>query len=72
LKVPGDNICRTTGFARNEILDDLKRSRIARRAGVQRIASPIGEGSQTRMFVFGLSFRTDLIFPRASNRRLAP
>jgi len=53
-------------------LDDLKRSRMARRAGVQRIASPIGEGSQTRIFVSEFSLCTDLIFSRASYRRLAP
>ena len=36
-------------LAKKEILEDLKCWRIARKAGVQRTASPIGEGSQTNI-----------------------
>ena len=50
LKVHGDKTWRTTGFAKNRILPESKCLRMARRAGVQRMASPMGEGSQTKMF----------------------
>jgi len=52
LKLFGDKTPRTTPLAKNEISQLLKCLRMARRAGVQRTASPIGEGSQTRISSF--------------------
>lgn len=46
----GESTCCTTGFARKVISADSKCRRMARRAGVQRIESPIGEGSHTKIF----------------------
>src|SRR3989339_1741101 len=48
-KLFGDRIFLTTGFARKVMLVSLKYSRSARKAGVQRTASPIGDGSQTKI-----------------------
>jgi len=49
LKLFGDKTPRTTPVAKNEILQLLKCLRMARKAGVQRTASPIGEGSHTKI-----------------------
>ena len=49
LKLHGDKTRRTTPLAKNVMLQDLKYLRMARKAGVQRMASPIGEGSQTKI-----------------------
>ena len=49
LKLHGDRTLRTTSVAKKVILQVLKCLRIALNAGVQRMASPIGEGSQTRI-----------------------
>ena len=46
LKLLGDKTLRTTSVAKKVILHVLNCLRMALKAGVQRMASPIGEGSQ--------------------------
>jgi len=53
LRLHGDRVWQTTGLAKNVILPDSKYLRMARKAGVQRIASPMGEGSQTNILSVG-------------------
>jgi hypothetical protein len=49
MKLQGERICRTTELPKKVIFDEANLLRMARKAGVHKIASPIGEGSQTRM-----------------------
>jgi hypothetical protein len=56
VKPQGEKTCRTAELPKNVIFAESNRFRMARRAGVHKIASPIGEGSQTRM----LSFASDI------------
>jgi hypothetical protein len=49
LKSHGDSICRTGELPKKVIFTDVKWLRMALSAGVHKIASPIGEGSQTKI-----------------------
>jgi hypothetical protein len=49
VKPQGEKTWRTTELAKKVIFAESNRLRTARKAGVHKIASPIGEGSQTKM-----------------------